>query len=214
MAENIVLKTPLFKLNNLRTIRPLTHKIIKKSPILIILMFYVLCISTPAFGINILAHLIGSKAKPWQVTDWFNSQQLELEELNKQVILIRWWTAPFCPYCVNSADALNEFYEQYHDKGLEVLGFYHHKSPEAIDKNKIMQHAKELGFEFPIAIDYEWKTLKDWWLIDDKNRFSSVTFLLDRKGLIRHIHPGGEYVKGDSDYLEMKEMIELLLAEK
>jgi hypothetical protein len=33
-------------------------------------------------------------------------------------------------------------------------------------------------------------------------------------GVIRHIHPGGEYVKGDPDYAEMKSQIETLLQEK
>jgi len=37
---------------------------------------------------------------------------------------------------------------------------------------------------------------------------------LDRKGIIRHIHPGGQYKKGDKSYKKMKEMIGKLLAEK
>jgi len=34
-----------------------------------------------------------------------------------------------------------------------------------------------------------------------------VSFLIDRKGIIRHIHPGGQYVKGDADYSGLDEMI-------
>jgi hypothetical protein len=41
-----------------------------------------------------------------------------------------------------------------------------------------------------------------------------VSFLLDREGRIRHIHPGGQYVKGDADYDAMKRKIEELLAER
>jgi len=157
--------------------------------------------------------LIGSKAKPWQVADWFNSSKLELDDLNTKVVLIRWWTAPGCPFCRNSAVALNEFYEHYHDQGLEIIGFYHHKSPKPIDKSEIKEYAENLGFKFPIAIDYEWKTLKQWWLNHQKKAWTSVTFLIDRKGMIRHIHPGGQYIKGDQNYRVIREMIEMLLAE-
>jgi len=127
--------------------------------------------------------LIGSKAKPWAVADWFNSSQLALDGLNGKVVCIRWWTAPNCPFCLNSAKALNEFHEQYQSQGLQVIGFYHHKSSNPIDTSEINQYAENLGFKFPIAIDYEWRTLKKWWLNHEKQAWTSVTFLIDRKGI-------------------------------
>jgi len=63
-------------------------------------------------------------------------------------------------------------------------------------------------------VDPEWRTLKQWWLDRGDERWTSVSFLLDRKGVVRHIHPGGQYVKGDKDYDAMKAKIEELLAEK
>jgi len=157
--------------------------------------------------------LIGSKAKAWFVADWFNSKALELDDLNQKVVLIRWWTAPSCPYCRNSAAALNEFYEQYHNKGLEVIGFYHHKSSTSFSVNTIKKYSSDLGFQFPVAIDYDWKTLREWWLNHSKEKWTSVSFLIDKEGIIRYIHPGGQYVKGDEDYRELKSMIETLLAQ-
>jgi len=107
--------------------------------------------------------------------------------------------------------ALNEFYEQYHDQGLQVIGFYHHKSEGAIDIEKVKEYSKNLNFKFPIAIDYEWKTLNNWWLKEREKSWTSVTFLIDKNGIIRHIHPGGQYIKGDTDYMALKSAIELLL---
>ena len=187
-----------------------------KKNLFILIMFMISFFHDPTSVLGAVqeqAPLIGSKAQTWQVADWFNSNKLELDDLNKKVVLIRWWTAPDCPFCSNSAAALNEFYEQYHGKGLEVIGFYHHKSSKPIDKMEIKRYAENLGFKFPIAIDYEWRTLKKWWLNHEKKAWTSITFLIDRKGIIRHIHPGGQYIKGDQDYLEIKEMIEMLLAE-
>ena len=78
----------------------------------------------------------------------------------------------------------------------------------------VKEYADGFGFKFPVAIDPDWKTLHRWWLDRGSHDFTSVSFLIDRKGVIRHIHPGGEYVKGDKDYALMKKRIEALLAEK
>lgn len=158
--------------------------------------------------------LLGQKAPEWSGLTWLASEPLSLETLRGKVVLIRWWTAPHCPYCRATAPALNEFHRTYRESGLQVLGFYHHKSPEPLRREVVIQHAQRLGFEFPIAIDPQWRTLKQWWLDHGDERWTSVSFLLDRRGVVRHIHPGGEYVKGDADYAALKAKIEELLAEK
>lgn len=167
-------------------------------------------------GLNVRGEdkLIGTMPHEWNVTNWMNSPALKLGDLRGKVVLVRWWTAPDCPYCRATAPALNEFYEQYHAKGLEVLGFYHHKGREPLDVKSVEKYAANFGFKFPVAIDPEWKTLYQWWLDGGKRNFTSVSFLIDKHGVIRHIHPGGEYVKGDKDYAAMKAKIEELLAEK
>ena len=157
--------------------------------------------------------LLGHRAPGWTGAVWLNSKPIELSQLAGKVVLIRWWTAPGCPYCRATAPALNEFHETYRERGLEVLGFYHHKSPAPLEHMSVMEHAQRFGFKFPIAIDPEWQTLKEWWLHRDE-RWTSVSFLLDRKGVVRHIHPGGQYVRGDRDYQLMRSKIEELLAEK
>ena len=158
--------------------------------------------------------LLGQNAPEWSGLTWLDSEQRSLEKLKGKVVLIRWWTAPHCPYCRATAPALNEFHQAYRERGLQVLGFYHHKSSEPLSPAVVQQHAQRLGFEFPIAIDPQWRTLKQWWLDRGEERWTSVSFLLDRHGVVRHIHPGGEYVKGDADYATLKAKIEELLAEK
>jgi peroxiredoxin len=158
--------------------------------------------------------MIGQPAPEWQVSDWMNSPALHLKDLRGKVVLVRWWTAPDCPYCRATAPALNEFFEKYHDQGLEVIGFYHHKSPEPLQIEAVRKYAAKFGFKFPVAVDSDWKTLHQWWLDGGQRDFTSVSFLVDRHGVIRHIHPGGEYVKGDRDYAAMKTAIEKLLTDK
>jgi peroxiredoxin len=158
--------------------------------------------------------LIGTKPPEWDVTDWINSEPLTLKGLAGKVVLVRWWTAPNCPYCAATAPALNEFYEKFESQGLVVMGFYHHKASSPLDTSQVEHQAENFGFEFPVAIDRDWKTLRRWWLDDSKKDWTSVSFLLDRHGVIRQIHPGGKYVRGDQAYQVLKAKIEELLKEK
>lgn len=158
--------------------------------------------------------LIGRRPPPWTATHWLNSPPLQLSDLAGKVVLIRWWTAPGCPYCTATAPALAEFRAKYRKDGFEVIGFYHHKSARPLDPADVALDAKRLGFAFPVAIDPGWQTLNEWWLDRGRERWTSVSFLLDRDGVVRFIHPGGEYVKGDRDYAELQAKIEELLARR
>ena len=182
------------------------------------LLFYaagfVLLFSVLPSEVSAADKLIGTRPPEWVVTNWFNGAPVKLRDLRGKVVLVRWWTAPECPYCRATAPALNEFYKKYHAQGLEVIGFYHHKSDEPLKVDTVRKYADQFGFKFPVAIDTDWKTLHQWWLDGERRDFTSVSFLMDRQGVIRHIHPGGEYVKGDEAYAEMKGAIEKLLGEK
>ena len=164
--------------------------------------------------------LIGKSAPEWETLAWLNSQPLKLNELGDKVVLIRWWTET-CPFCSRSAPALNEFHDTFKDKGLVVIGMYHPKPPGPRRQKALEKAVKQLSFEFPIALDMDWGTLKSYWLAKGVHRWTSVSFLIDKQGKIRYIHPGGEYYKGESetrteaqrDYHELKAMIEKLIAE-
>ena len=176
--------------------------------------FHFIVLLFAAMNVSGADKLTGTKAPEWSVTNWINSAPLELEKLRGRLVLIRWWTAPDCPYCRATAPALNEFHAQYSERGLQVVGFYHHKSDELLRVEDVKKFTKNFGFKFPVAIDPDWRTLRRWWLNHGDEKWTSVSFLVDKRGVIRHIHPGGEYVKGDKDYVAMKERIEELLAEK
>ncbi len=153
-----------------------------------------------------------SPAPEWEVSDWIDSEPLELKDLQGSVVLVRFWTAPQCPFCRASAPALNEFHQTYGPRGLKVIGFYHHKSSAPLDPARVRFYAKKFGFKFPVAIDHDWKTLRRWWLDrQPESAWTSVSFLIDKQGIVRHIHHGGQYVKGDSDYTTLKAKIEELL---
>jgi peroxiredoxin len=157
--------------------------------------------------------LIGLHFDRWDVRDWINSEPLALDSLRGKVVLIRWWTAPGCPYCEASAPALNEFSRRYRDRGLVVVGIYHHKSETPLTVDHVKKQARKLGLTFPVAIDPNWTTLRRWWLDRHNRGWTSVTILLDRRGIVRHVHPGGAFFKGENGYDALERMIGVLLAE-
>jgi peroxiredoxin len=160
-----------------------------------------------------LQQLLGRPALPWHVDHWFNSPPLELKALRGRVVLVRFWTAPDCPFCSASAPALNDFHVRYTQRGLTVVGFYHHKARSPLQPNDVERYAKLFGFVFPIATDSGWRTLRRWWLDEQPRAFTSASFLIDRHGIIRYIHPGGKYVQGDAAHAALQAMIERLLSQ-
>jgi peroxiredoxin len=161
--------------------------------------------------------LVGKPARAWQAEHWINSPALELSELRGKVVLVRFWTAPDCPFCSATAPALNDFHARYASRGLRVVAFYHHKSRSPLDVKAVRHYARVFGFRFPVAIDPGWHTLRSWWLDVPSGapvrKFTSVSFLIDRRGVIRHVHPGGQYVAGDADHERMQALIEQLCDE-
>ena len=156
----------------------------------------------------------GRQASEWIVSDWINSDPLKLDDLLGRVVLVRWWTAPQCPYCASSSAALNEWYSNYQSAGLVVVGLYHHKSTTPLRTEDVRTYVEQFGFDFPVAIDQDWRTLKRWWLDENpRAKWTSVSFLLDRRGIVRYIHPVGIYVKGDSGYAKLESEIKKLLQE-
>ncbi len=152
----------------------------------------------------------------WQWSGWINTPKpISQADLRGRVVLIRWFTGPPCPYCGATAPALEEWHRRWEKTGLSVIGAYHHKSAGPFSKADVEGIVKRYGFTFPVAIDAEWKTLRAWWLEGGPARdWTSVSFLIDRSGVVRHIHPGGQYLKGDAAFDAMERKIRELLAEK
>lgn len=162
------------------------------------------------------ASLIGTMPPEWHAERWMSSPPLTLASLRGSVVLVRWWTAG-CPYCSATAPALRTFHQDYGPRGLKVIGMYHHKEDTPFEPSVYEETAKKYGFTFPVAFDPEWQTLESWMRDAHGNAvstgYTSVTFVIDKKGVVRHVHPGGQYVQGDAAYAELRAVIERLLAE-
>ena len=158
--------------------------------------------------------LIGTPAPEWTVSDWIGSEPMTLAGLRGKVVVVRWWTAPGCPYCAGTVPVLDKLWRAHRADGLVVLGMYHHKSSDPLTRAHVVAQRKRLGIEFPVAIDADWKTLRKWWLDGRDRAWTSVTFVIDRRGVIRQVHPGGEIASGSTEAAALTEIVETALAER
>jgi len=179
---------------------------------LFVLLLAGLVASAPVFGSQ--QTVVGTAPPEWTAREWLNSPPLTLSGLKGKVVVVRWWTGPGCPYCAESAPSLDALWEKYRSRGLVVIGMYHHKSHAPLTPEHVAQQADHLGIHFPIGIDRDWKTLHSWWLDRQSDAaWTSVSFVLDRAGVIRFVHPGGSLVEGTPDFAALEKAVVAALKE-
>lgn len=163
--------------------------------------------------------LIGTQAPSLNGLKWLNVEPLDMEDLRGKVVLIRFWLVG-CPLCERTAPALVELYNKYKDQGLIVIGIHHPKSERTKDPQLVRRTAEGFRLTFPIAQDNNWKVINSYWLGEEERSFTSVSFLIDKKGIIRFVHDGGEFYRSESDqdadhaYQTIEEKIQELLREQ
>jgi thiol-disulfide isomerase/thioredoxin len=177
--------------------------------------------AAPADDPNSGAALLGANAPDWTFTRWIGPAY-SLPELRGKAVLVRWWTEG-CHFCAHTLPELEALRRKHADEGLVVIGVFHPKPPREVSDKRILALAKRLGFAGPIAVDREWATLDRYWLDGHPERsWTSVSFLIDRQGVIRWVHGGGEYHRSgdpaharcDLQYRELEETLAAVLAEK
>lgn len=170
----------------------------------------------------IAAGIVGHAAPAWPELRWVQGGPLSLQDLRGQVVLVRFFTDPGCPFCAATAPALNELDREFRDRGLVVIGFYTPKPrPHPVEVEDVRRAVASYGFRFPVAVDDEWKALRKLWLDRSPGAgWTSASLLIDRDGVVRHVHAGGAFARDSRDrearrgYEEMRSAIEALLAEK
>ena len=168
--------------------------------------------------------IVGQPVPEWPAKapqDWVQGGPLTLAELHGKVVLIRFFMDADCPLCRGTAPALNEFHREFSSRGLVVIGMYTPKPrPRPVGVERVRAYVEAYGFQFPVALDDDWSALRRLWLdrVPDAD-YTSASLLIDRNGILRHVHEGGLYAKDAAGpearrgYEVMRAAIEKLLAE-
>ena len=155
--------------------------------------------------------LVGTRAPEWKGLEWIQGGPLTLAGLRGKVVLIRFW-AMGCSLCATTAPELQDLSERYRDRGLVVIGIHHPKLADSHDRKRAAQVARELGMKFPIAHDEDWKSVRAYGVGTHFQNATSVTILIDRDGVIRFVHDGGEFHRGGgADHRECNAAYEALV---
>jgi thiol-disulfide isomerase/thioredoxin len=117
-----------------------------------------------------------------------------------KVVLVDFW-ASWCGPCKASFPVLNKLHDTYASKGLVIIGI-------GVDEEeaKYKSFASKMGARFPLVHDSQHKAAAFF------NPPSMPTsFIVDRKGVIRHVHTGFRGAKTEAEYISE---IEALLESK
>lgn len=120
---------------------------------------------------------------------WFTKAGGPVRFQDHELTLVRWWTW-HCPHCSASVPELSGLWRKYKSRGLHAVMVFHPKSPFAYNKNNIAATLRRYRYDGDFAFDDKWTKLRD---LKGRARLrgaTSVSFLVDKDGIVRWAHPG------------------------
>ena len=167
----------------------------------------------------LLAAVLGQPVPDWPAKAaerWVQGGPLTLSGLRGKVVLVRFFTDSACPYCSETAPVLRELDREFSPKGLVVIGVFTPKpEPRPVEVEEARAAARGYGFAFPVVVDDDWGALRALWLDREPDaEFTSASLLVDRRGIVRHVHEGGSIAPGSKDERRLRDAVAKLVAEK
>jgi thiol-disulfide isomerase/thioredoxin len=163
--------------------------------------------------------LVGTRMPALTFDRWIGTDGGKPLDVAGRPVLYRWWTSG-CAFCAKTLPAIETLRTRYEPQGLQVVAVFHPKPPHEVSTDAIQEAAKQIGFSGVIAADDSWSQLKRVWLTEERPA-TSVSLLVDAKGVIRFVHPGTMYFPSDDPqhakeneaYRALESTIEKVLAE-
>lgn len=133
---------------------------------------------------------------------WLNAPALTDKDLRGKVVLVNFWTYS----CINSLRALpylKAWQRRYGADGLVVIGVHAPEFGFEHDFANVKREAGELGVNYPIAIDNDYRIWKAF-----GNQYWPAFYVADTEGRIRYHH------FGEGSYDEAEDEIRQLLTQR
>ncbi len=106
-------------------------------------------------------------------------KEVSLADYRGKVVIIDFW-ATWCPPCRKELPYIHKIYEKYKDKEVIVLAITSESNIE-----KVKGFIEKEGYSFPVLIDGRRETNSAYHV-----RAIPMLFVLNREGIIQHIHRG------------------------
>lgn len=127
------------------------------------------------------------------------SKAFDLKQLKGKVVYLDFW-ASWCAPCAKSFPFLNTLHTDLNDKGVEIAAVNLDENP-----NDAKEFLEKYPANFPIITDNLAQCAEQFGV-----KAMPSSYLIDRKGVIRHIHLG--FKPSDTD--DLKRLLATLISEK
>ncbi len=125
-----------------------------------------------------------------------DDKEITSKDLEGKLTLINFW-ATDCPGCINEMPGLIETYEQYNDKGLEIIAVAMHYDPPS----RVISYSKNNKLPFPVVLDSN-KEIMDKF---NNIKLTPTTVILDQDGYIKNT------IVGEIDFTNFNKTLVKLL---
>jgi peroxiredoxin len=126
-----------------------------------------------------------------------SGKAVQLSQLRGSVVIVDFW-ASWCAPCRDELPVLEALYQKYRGKGLVVVGV-----GQDADAAKMAKFLRATELSFPVVHDAEGAVAR---------RYAPpkmpTSYIVDRQGLIRHVHAGFRASDKDALERELKALLE------
>jgi len=144
-------------------------------PVIILLLFALVTVS----GCGSTGGSIRGKLAPDFTLSDLEGNPVSLSDFRGKTVLINFW-ATWCPPCRSEMPAIKSVYQEYKDKGVEVIGVDLKES-----ENAVREFIEEGGYNWTFVLDGDGSVSRDY-------RITGIpeSFFVTREGIIREMHIG------------------------
>ena len=140
---------------------------------------------------------VGEPIAAFSATSFETGEMVSLESLRGQPVVLNLW-ATWCAPCRYETPHFQSLYEEYHDRGLEMVGVSI-DSPGNVDL--AMDFLEEHGVTYIQLHDPDQRSMDLYSVLG-----LPATFLIDGEGIIRLLRPG-PVLESDTDFTDMIESL-------
>ena len=123
----------------------------------------------------------------------FTGKTIPLASLNGQVVLVNFW-ATDCPGCIAEMPGLIKTYNDYHDKGFEVVAVAMSYDPPS----QVLNYSQKNALPFPVMHDGYGEIAKQF----NEVRVTPTSYILDKQGKVL-----GKVV-GELDFAALRKLLD------
>ena len=137
---------------------------------------------------------LSNKAQAPEVTfTTIEGKTIPLSSLSGQVVLVNFW-ATDCPGCIAEMPGLIKTYNDYHDKGFEVIAVAMSYDPPS----QVLNYTKKNALPFPVMHDSYGEIAKQF----NEVRVTPTAYILDKQGKVLR------KVVGELNFADLRKLLD------